>query len=167
MPKSSTATHESMHIGLDDAKRELIVKTLNTLLSDEFVLYTKTRDYHWNVRGPRFHQLHEFFESQYEQLDELMDEVAEKVRQFGGNSLGRMADFLEHARIKEARSGVAAEDEMISDLVNNHETIIKATRADIDTAADEWKASDAADFLTSVLQEHLKMAWMLRAHLGK
>src|SRR5260370_20659841 len=107
MPKSSTATDESMHIGLDDAKREVIVKTLNTLLSDEFVLYTKTRDYHWNVRGPRFHQLHEFFESQYEQLDELMDEVAEKVRQFGGNSLGRMAGFFDLVRIKARRSGVA------------------------------------------------------------
>src|SRR5258707_4833190 len=107
MPKTSTATQEAISIGLNDAKREAIVKTLNTLLSDEFVLYTKTRDYHWNVRGPRFHQLHEFFESQYEQLDELMDEVAEKVRQFCGNSLGRMAEFLEHARIKEARSGLA------------------------------------------------------------
>src|SRR5215212_2288370 len=55
-------------IGVKDDAREKLVKTLNMRLCDEYVLYTKTRKYHWNVIGPRFHQLHEFFKEQYEIL---------------------------------------------------------------------------------------------------
>lgn len=49
---------------------------LNALLSDEYLLYTKTRNYHWNVVGPLFHSLHKFSEEQYKTLDEIVDEVS-------------------------------------------------------------------------------------------
>src|SRR3712207_9374540 len=74
-------------IGVKDDARKKIVETLNMRLCDEYVLYTKTRKYHWNVIGPRFHQLHEFFKEQYEILDEMVDEIAERARQLGGKSL--------------------------------------------------------------------------------
>ncbi len=56
-------------IGISDSNRQAVVKTLNTLLADEYVLYTKTRNYHWNVVGPQFNDLHKFFQAQYEELD--------------------------------------------------------------------------------------------------
>ena len=63
-------------IALSDKNRKSAVEILNRLLSDEYVLYTKTRNYHWNVTGPDFSELHKFFEAQYEELDNLIDEVA-------------------------------------------------------------------------------------------
>lgn len=160
-------TPEQMNVGLDDDKRTGIVDTLNVLLADEFVLYTKTRNYHWNVMGPRFHDLHLFFEKQFEQLDELMDDTAENVRQFGGFASGTMAEYVETSRLKEAPGKHPGEDEMISDLLADHETIIRAVRKDIDKAGKKYEAADAADFLTRVLEEHNKMAWMLRACLAR
>src|SRR5438270_5450054 len=126
MPTTLTKTHlsrETVNTGITDDHREGIVETLNALLADEFVLYSKTRNYHWNVRGPRFHSLHLFFEKQYEELDELMDEAAENARQFGGVALGRMADFLEHTHLKEAATHPLNEEEMILDLTKDHEIV--------------------------------------------
>ena len=69
------------------------------MLADEHVLYIKTRNYHWNVRGPRFNDLHKFFEAQYEELAGIIDEVAENARQFGGVAHATMAEFIQHAEI--------------------------------------------------------------------
>jgi starvation-inducible DNA-binding protein len=91
----------SMNIGLSEAQREGVVTILNTLLSDEYLLYTKTRNYHWNVVGPQFHDLHKFFEAQYNALNEIVDDVAERARALGGNAFGTMAEFLKHTRLKE------------------------------------------------------------------
>jgi len=170
MAKEKTAnplTPEKLNVGLDDKKRTGIVNTLNVLLADEFLLYTKTRNYHWNVMGPRFHDLHLFFEKQYEQLDEIMDEVAENARQFGGFTAGTTAEYVQLSRLKEFPGKHPQEDAMISDLLADHETIIRALREDIDTADNKYEAADAADFLTSILEEHNKMAWMLRSCLAK
>ena len=68
------------NIGLSEEQRAGVVKILNTLLSDEYVLYTKTRNYHWNVTGPQFNDLHKFFEEQYTELNEIVDDVAERAR---------------------------------------------------------------------------------------
>ena len=95
-------TPEQPNVGLDDDKRTGVVDTLNVLLADEFVLYTKTRNYHWNVMGPRFHDLHLFFEKQFGELEELMDDTAENVRQFGGFASGTMAEYVETSRLKES-----------------------------------------------------------------
>ena len=79
------------NIGLLDKQREGVVAILNTLLADEYLLYTKTRNYHWNVVGPQFNDLHKFFEAQYNELDEIVDDVAERSRALGGNAFGTMS----------------------------------------------------------------------------
>ncbi len=63
------------NIGIDDKNRDQVGKVLNRVLADEFVLYTKTRGYHWNVVGPQFNGLHKFFEEQYDELADIIDEV--------------------------------------------------------------------------------------------
>ncbi len=166
-PKNTNSlTPEKLSVGLDNEKRSGIVDALNVLLADEFLLYTKTRNYHWNVMGPRFHDLHLFFENQYEQLGKLADEVAENVRQFGGFALGTTAEYVQASRLKESPGKHPVEDGMIADLLADHETIIRGLRKDIKTADEKYEAADAADFLTGVLEEHNKMAWMLRACLN-
>jgi starvation-inducible DNA-binding protein len=156
-------TGERIEIGLDQEQRVRVVETLNKLLSDEHVLYVKTRNYHWNVTGPRFHSLHEMFEQQYEELSEIIDEVAENARQFGGFALGTMREFIENTQLDEQPGEIPDEDGMILNLRRDHEKVIQWLRGAIATAADELKADDAADFLTAVLERHNKMAWMLRA----
>src|SRR5207247_6510243 len=86
-------------IGVKDDASKKLVEILNMRLCDEYVLDTKTRNCHWNVIGPRFSQLHEFFEEQYEILDEIADEVAERARQLGGKSLGTLEEFARHSSI--------------------------------------------------------------------
>jgi starvation-inducible DNA-binding protein len=157
---------ESINVGLSEQQRTGVVDTLNRLLADEHVLYVKTRNYHWNVIGSRFHSLHEMFEEQYTELAELIDEVAENVRQFGGFAKGTMGEFLKLARLKEHADSVPDQDTMLRNLADDHETIIRNLRKDIEAAENEYKAVDAADFLTSVVEKHNKMAWMLRSTIS-
>src|SRR3712207_3936477 len=115
-------------IGVKDDARKKIVETLNMRLSDEYVIYTKTRKNHWNVIGPRFHQLHEFFKEQYELLDELIDEIAERAKQLGGKSLGTLDEFARNSIINEEPGQNPDAQTMISNLLNGHETVIKTLR---------------------------------------
>lgn len=158
---------DKLNTGLESKALKGIVETLNQLLADEHVLYVKTRNYHWNVAGPRFHSLHLFFESQYEELAEIIDEVAENVRQFGGIAAGTLKEFAQLARLQEEPGNFPDEDGMIRNLAADHEAVIRQLRGDIETADEKHKAADAADFLTAVLEKHNKMAWMLRSHLTR
>jgi starvation-inducible DNA-binding protein len=153
------------NIGIASSDREGVVKLLNTLLADEYVLYTKTRNYHWNVVSTRFHDLHKFFEEQYEQLDEIVDDVAERTRSLGGWAVGTLREFVDLARLKETPGRQPDAQEMIGDLLADHEAVIRGLRADQETAVDKYKDIGTNDFLTGLLQIHEKMAWMLRACL--
>ncbi|MEW6605235.1 MAG: DNA starvation/stationary phase protection protein [Thermoproteota archaeon] len=152
-------------IGVKDDARKKLVETLNMRLCDEYVLYTKTRKYHWNVVGPRFHQLHEFFEEQYEALDEMIDETAERTRQLGGKSLGTLEEFVRHSSINEEPGQNPDPQTMISNLLKDHETIIKTLRKNADEADEQYDDMATNDFFLEAVQKHEKMAWMLRAHL--
>jgi starvation-inducible DNA-binding protein len=150
--------------GLKDDARKKLVETLNMRLSDEYVLYTKTRKYHWNVIGPRFHQLHEFFKVQYKTLDEMVDEIAEKIRHMGGKSFGTLEEFSSNSSINEDPGQYPDAQTMISNLLNDHETIIKTLRKNADEA-EELEDKSTNDFILEAVQKHEKMAWMLRVHL--
>ncbi len=143
-----------------------IALILNTLLCDEYVLYTKTRNAHWNVEGPAFHALHKFFESQYEELDEAIDEVAERVRSLGHYALGSLNEFVKVARLAEPLLEFNNAKKMIQALLDDHETLIRILRKDVNTVSEKYKDVGTSDFLTGLLEKHEKMAWMLRAHLG-
>jgi starvation-inducible DNA-binding protein len=152
-------------IGVKDDARKKLVETLNMRLCDEYVLYTKTRKYHWNVVGPRFSQLHEFFEEQYEIIEEMLDEVAERARQLGGKSLGTLDEFVRHSSLNEEPGQNPDAQAMISNLLKDHETIIKTLRKNADEADEEYDDMATNDFFLEAVQKHEKMAWMLRAHL--
>ena len=154
-----------VNIGISDKNRQVVAKILNTLLSDEYVLYTKTRKYHWNVTGPQFNDLHKFFESQYEALAEIADETAERVRALGGKSLGTLAEFLKQSRLKEKPGQYPNADGMISNLLSDHEAIIGNLRTDLETCTRDYQDAGTADFLTGLMEQHEKMAWMLRSFL--
>lgn len=153
-------------IGLSDSQRKGVIEILNRLLADEILLYLKTRNYHWNVEGPDFSETHKFFEAQYEQLDEIMDDVAERARSLGGRAAGSAAEYLKLARIKEDNGKTEGEKAMITALLKSHEEIIKNLRKDLVTVGEKHGDAGTNDFLTGLMEEHEKMAWMLRAYLG-
>ena len=152
------------NLGITDKSRTALVGMLNTLLADEYVLYTKTRNYHWNVVGMQFNDLHKFFEKQYEALNEFVDDVAERARTLGGRALGTLAEFTGQTRFKERPGERLDARGMIADLLADHETLVRQLREDLETAVKHGDAG-TSDFLTGLMEEHEKMAWMLRAFL--
>ena len=152
-------------LGLSEKSRGAVVGILNVLLADEYVLYTETRNYHWNVVGLQFSPLHKFFEAQYEELNEIVDEVAERARTLGGWSSGTLTGFLKGARLKE-RPGDHPDDRgMLSNLLSDHEAVIRTLRVDADDCAEKYRDLGTNDFLIGLMERHEKMTWMLRAHL--
>src|ERR1035437_5211175 len=113
-----------INIGLNDEARLEIGQMLNLLLADEYVLYTTTRDYHWNVTGPEFYSLHKQFEAQYEQVAGWIDQVAERTRAIGAGARGNCADLTKAAR-SSADPGIDLPSEhMLSELLALHEDMI-------------------------------------------
>ena len=154
------------NIGIRDEHRQAVVDILNTLLADEYLLYTKTRNFHWNVVGPQFNDLHKFFESQYEALDDIVDDVAERARSLGGNALGTLAEFAERARLEEQPGKHPDAAGMIEQLLADHEALIRSLRDDAETTMETHEDAGTNDFLVGLMEQHEKMAWMLRAYRG-
>lgn len=155
----------AINIGLSDKSRKGVVAILTTLLADEYILYTKTRNYHWNVTGPTFHDLHEFFEAQYDEVDGFIDDIAERIRSLGHPSPGTLAEFVKSTRLVEAPGVVAEADAMLADLHADHESLVRWLRADLSTCQDKFGDAGTSDFLTGIMERHEKMAWMLRSSL--
>ena len=155
----------AINIGLTDKQREGVVSILNTVLADEFVLYTKSRRFHWNVEGPDFSELHDFFEKHYEQLGEIVDQVAERARALGGIAAGSLEEFLKLTRLKEEPGKQYDARGMIQALLADHETLIRSLRKDLEMSSNEHGDEGTTDFLTGLMQAHEKTAWMLRAYV--
>ena len=156
-------TRRELHpnIGLKEASRTQVLTALEALLADEFVLYTKTLNFHWNVTGPRFNDLHKFLEEQYRQLQDMVDSVAERSRHLGGRALGTLKEFSAKARLEESERAPKA-DQMLMELGRDHETVIRTLREDVEECG-RLGDQGTMDFLTGLMAAHEKMAWMLRS----
>lgn len=154
-------------IGIKTENKLAVAEILSKLLADEFVLYTKTRNAHWNVEGPDFHSMHLFFETQYGQLADLMDGVAERIRTIGHYAPATLKEFLELTHLSEYSERKNDSLGFIKDLLADHETIIEFIRGSINTINDEYKDAGTSDYITGFIETHEKMAWMLRAHFKK
>jgi starvation-inducible DNA-binding protein len=155
----------NIHIGLSDQQRETAISILNTLLADEFVLYAKSRRFHWNVEGLNFSELHNLFEKQYEQLGQFIDEIAERVRALDGIATGSLQQYLELTRLMEQGDQRFDANGMIAALLDDHESLIRFLREDLKSCSNEQADEGTMDLLIRLMQDHEKMAWMLRAYL--
>jgi len=154
------------NIGLSKEEREGVVLMLTPLLADEYLLYTKTRNYHRNVVGPQFNDLHKFFEAQYEELEDIVDDVAERACSLGGKAIGTLVEFLKHTRLQETPGEYPQASEMLAHLLADHEATIRQLRVDLGVCADTYHDMGTNDFLTGLMERHEKIAWMLRSFLG-
>lgn len=153
------------NIGINDANRQAVAIDLSKLLADEFVLYTKTRNAHWNVEGADFYDKHKFFETQYEQLDEIMDSVAERIRSIGHYAPATLKDFLALTSLSEQSREKNDSLGFLKELLFDHESIIIKIREHIKIFNDKYEDLGTGDFINGLMEEHEKMAWFIRAHL--
>jgi starvation-inducible DNA-binding protein len=153
------------NIGLNEETRLEVGSILNLLLADEYVLYATTRDYHWNVTGPEFRSLHRQFEEQYDQIAQWLDDIAERARAIGAGARGNWSDLTKAARCSaDPGIGLPAEH-MLGELLALHEEMIVQLRTDAEACLARYHDAGTADFLTGLMAQHEKAAWMLRAKL--
>jgi starvation-inducible DNA-binding protein len=152
-------------IGIKKDNRKQVVKMLKKLLADEYLMYTKYRNAHWNVEGVDFHSKHVFFEEEYGKLENTIDEVAERIRMLGFYSPGTLQDFLELSQLKENGPEENSSSGFMEVLLEDHRSIIQFIRKSIGDNAEAHNDEGTADFITAVMQMHEQMAWMLRSSL--
>jgi starvation-inducible DNA-binding protein len=170
----SVVTHKPFHykslspmkanIGITPENLQNVATELNKILSDEVVLYIKTRNYHWNVEGESFMEMHKFYQSQYEELDEIMDDVAERIRFIGHYSEARLVDYLKLTHLSEPQY-TTDRKEQLRNLLMDHEAVIMNLRGLITTLGEKYNDLGSADFVTGLMEKHEKMAWMIRSYL--
>lgn len=151
----------SIDIGLEDKQRDASAKALNVLLAETYALYMKTHGYHWNVTGPRFNSLHNMFETQYRELWEALDVIAERIRALGHFAPGSSEEMLAEATIK-PDNGIPDAEDMIVNLARGHEAVSRAAKAGTKIAAENGDTV-TEDLMTQRADVAEKTAWMLRA----
>lgn len=154
-----------LNIGLTDKEREGVIGLLNSSLSNVYLLLIKTKKYHWDVVGPQFRTLHMLLDEQYQALSTSSDSIAERVRILGGFPAGTAAEFIQLASIEEQPGVIPKATDMVAKLVDDHETVIRSLRGQIDKASEEFHDEGTADFLTGLMEQHEEMAWMLRSFI--
>lgn len=153
-------------IGITEDHLQKATALLSVVLADEMTLYVKTRKFHWNVAGESFMELHKLFESQYTELEAIIDTVAERIGKLGGKTIGTMNEFTLLARIVEHPNQYPVQKTMLTELLSNHESLVAELRKDIDLSTDENHDAGTADMLTVIMQQHETTAWILRRYLG-
>ncbi len=153
-----------INIGISEADRSAIAGGLSKLLADTYTLYLTTHNFHWNVTGPMFNTLHSMFMTQYTELWNAVDPVAERIRSLGHTAPGSYAEFSKLASIPDAPATPPKALEMVRVLVTGHEAVARTAR-EIFPLADKAGDEPTADLLTQRLTVHEQTAWMLRSLL--
>ncbi|WP_300556125.1 DNA starvation/stationary phase protection protein [Maricaulis sp.] len=154
----------SFNMGLTENQRTDMAAAVTAVLADTYALYFKTHAYHWNVTGPRFHDLHTLFETQYTELWTATDEIAERIRALGVKAPASYDAMAASATLSPAADKSEAND-MVADLLVGHEQVVGTIRKALDLAGENGDEA-TADVLTPRLTIHEKTAWMLRSTLG-
>ena len=151
-------------IGISAEDRASIVAELSTLLADTYTLYLTTHNFHWNVTGPMFNTLHAMFMTQYTELWNAVDPIAERIRALGHPAPGSYAQFGHLSTVDDAPAQPPKATEMVRILVAGHEAVARTAR-NIFPLVENAKDQPTADLLTQRLDVHEKTAWMLRSLL--
>lgn len=152
-------------IGITESNRQAVANELGKLLADETVLYIKTKNAHWNIEGADFYDKHKFFETQFGQLDAIIDRVAERIRSIGHYAPATLQSYLSLTHLTEKASQKNDGQGFIKELLNDHESTIIVLRAHISSFATDFHDLGTSDFITGLMETHEKMAWFLRSHL--
>jgi starvation-inducible DNA-binding protein len=151
----------TIDIGINKQDRQDIAEGLKNLLADSYTLYLQTHNFHWNVTGPQFRELHLMFEEQYTELAVAVDDIAERIRTLDVAAPGTYKSCAELSSIKEVE-GVPEAKEMVGLLTHGHEQVVKTCRKVL-KLAQEADDESSASLVSDRMRVHEKTAWMLRA----
>ncbi len=151
----------AIDIGIEEKDRVKVAEGLKHLLADSYTLYLQTHNFHWNVTGPQFAELHVMFEEHYTELATAVDEIAERIRTLDVAAPGTYKEFAKLSSIEEV-DGVPAANEMVDLLKSGHEKVVKTCRTVLNVAQDADDESTLA-LVSDRMRIHEKTAWMLRA----
>jgi starvation-inducible DNA-binding protein len=152
---------ESMNIGIDPEHRADIADGLKHLLADSYTLYLQTHNFHWNVTGPQFRELHLLFEEHYTELAIAVDDIAERIRTLGVIAPGTYKQFADLSSIEEV-ADVPTAQKMVEILTTGHEQVVRTCRVVLEKAQAGGDESSVA-LISDRMRIHEKTAWMLRA----
>ncbi|WP_075185325.1 Dps family protein [Teredinibacter haidensis] len=150
-------------IGITPENRTAIAEGLKKLLADSYTLYLLTHNFHWNVTGPQFRELHLMFEEHYTELAVAVDDVAERIRTLDVIAPGTYKAFAALSSIKEVDE-VPEASQMVEILTGAHEQVVKTCRTVL-VVAQEAADESTASLVSDRMRIHEKTAWMLRAML--
>ncbi len=150
-------------IGIVEKDRVKVAEGLKKLLADSYTLYLQTHNFHWNVTGPQFRDLHLMFEEHYTELASAVDMIAERIRTLGVAAPGTYKAFAALSSIEEVE-GVPASEEMTKLLNLGHEQVVRTAR-EVLSIAQEAGDESTASLVSDRMRVHEKTAWMLRAML--
>lgn len=151
------------HFGLSADQIKILAPRLYQAVATTYALYFNTLSCHWNLEDSNFISLHEMLQSQYEQLAENGDLLAERIRQMGEKVSASLRIFASKSKLADIQEN-ASTAEMLAALAESHEQIILEFRA-LSTLAEEAKDYGLVDLLGGLLRDHEKTAWVLRSHL--
>ena len=152
------------YLSLDTKSTKKVSDELQNLLADFQVYYTNLRGFHWNIKGPRFFQLHEAFEKMYDVVSDQIDEVAERILMLGENPMHNFSDYLKNNEIKE--TGVVSNGDEAIKLILDYLKVLIAKERNILELAD--KANDEATIalIGDYISGQEKTVWMLTSMLS-
>jgi starvation-inducible DNA-binding protein len=153
------------NLAIPETHLQAVAEQLNILLADEIVLAMNTRNYHWNVEGANHQELHRLYEVQYKELDEMTDQIAERIRIIGHYAEARLIDYLKLTNLIEPPY-TNLQNDQLKNLLASHETIIHSLRRSVTLFANQHKDIGSSDFVTQLLEKHETMAWKVRSYLG-
>jgi starvation-inducible DNA-binding protein len=142
-----------------------ITNSLNELLANYMVHYQRLRNYHWNVKGSDFFDLHEQFELQYTEATKNIDDIAERIRIFGKSPLSTLQEYLDSSELKETGSQLSSEL-MIRELISDYRILLHYMFTVVEVAVghgDSGTEEMVKKFINSIEKHH----WMLSAFLAK
>lgn len=151
----------TIDIGINEHDRLAVADSLKKLLADSYTLYLQTHNFHWNVTGPRFRELHLMFEEHYTELATAVDDVAERIRTLGVKAPGTYSAFAALSSIEEVEGDISAE-QMVEILTKSHEAVVRTCRAGLKVAQEADDESSQA-LISDRMAIHEKTAWMLRS----
>ena len=151
----------TIDIGINEQDRARIADDLKRLLADSYTLYLQTHNFHWNVTGPQFRELHLMFEEHYTELATAVDEIAERIRTLDVPAPGTYKAFAALSSIDEVE-GVPDSNQMVRTLTRAHEQVVKTCREALVPAQEAGDESTVA-LVSDRMRVHEKTAWMLRA----
>ena len=138
-----------------------VVDALNQLLANYSVHYQKLRNFHWNVKGGDFFDIHEKFEEQYNEAKVAIDDIAERIRVFGQTPLSRMRDYLDNSEIKESDTNLTGL-EMVRAIISDYEYLLESMFKIIEISI-EIGDSGTEDMVKGFVKKTEKNHWMLTA----